>query len=782
MNRCANIFEIRGLAGLSARYRIADVLGLDREQNDFYRSADRLVGLSRKLRKPVSFLEVGGDPVIVYPDGTPIDATLDVGTRVLTLRPRPQTVDIDFTKSSEFDEVRLRIVRYAIEAHLRGHASLWQPSAGQAFFEREPSDAQRDVGRYDGTRLRPIVLQDGTIGLCVDKSARIISLRPLPKMLTREQFNDQWKGTRCIYRYGDTWYEIRCEMLARQSVSDYPVRDEGRLTNLLRYVVDHANKPVPKYVANLDPAGSVIVYRNQRGEERAVPSELCFPIRDTDDIRRTGLGRGTIVAPNERLHWARNFVRKHLQSVPIGDQSLVVTDKLLDNLPTRRFSIPDLSFGHDVTLSVNSTPGAKNVGFSELGRTRLRLLEDAKAGLLEGRSLDAQYLVIPASAAASFGPAYIEDLVRAVRALHPQGNYRPVIVQYDDARKRTFVEQAKAIKEALINIGLAGFAVVMIHRCKTSPRAGDGLAAFVMQHFRTEVDVIASVVHYDTAERLYESTNDGNGRRYRIRGDSQARAAGYFRNVALSKVLLTNQVWPFGLAQPLRADLIIGIDVKNNACGLLAVADRGRRIASSVQTSRQKEQLDANQICSYLCKIVRQEAPTPKGEIRSVVIHRDGRAWPSEIKGARKAIDILRSEGVLAADASLTVVEIHKKSSIPLRIFAGDGRQGGVGMATIGDTLFVGEDEAFVCTTGLPFTRPGTPNPLQIRRVHGPMSIADCAHDIFDLSNLAWTRPEDCSRLPVTLRLVDRFLADEASEYDGDALAFVEELPQEESA
>src|SRR6516162_997920 len=38
---------------------------------------------------------------------------------------------------------------------------------------------------------------------------------------------------------------------------------------------------------------------------------------------------------------------------------------------------------------------------------------------------------------------------------------------------------------------------------------------------------------------------------------------GYLQNVALNKILLTNNFWPFVLATPLHADLTIGIDVKN---------------------------------------------------------------------------------------------------------------------------------------------------------------------------------------------------------------------------
>jgi len=45
---------------------------------------------------------------------------------------------------------------------------------------------------------------------------------------------------------------------------------------------------------------------------------------------------------------------------------------------------------------------------------------------------------------------------------------------------------------------------------------------------------------------------------------------------------------------------------------------------------------------------------------------------------------------------------------------------------------------------------------------------------------LAWTRPEDCSRYPVTLKLTDRWLGEEASEFDEEALIYETEENQEQ--
>jgi hypothetical protein len=773
MNQLTNVFRISGLEALSACYRIADVIGLDKEQVDYFRSTDRLMSLSRTLRRPISFLDLHGSSVIVYPENTPIPTELDVGTRLLSLRPRSESISIDFSRSTEFDLIRIRIVRYSIEEHLRSNSALWQPSAGQAFFERQPARHENSVGLYSGTRVRPLVLPDGGVGVCIDKTSRLIALQSLPKHLSREAFEDRWKGQRCIYHYGDSWYEVRCEMLGRHTVSEYPIRlsSNGR-TNLLKFLLDNVDKPVPKYIANLDPTGSIVVYRNARGEERAAPAELCFPIRDTDDVRRTALGRATIIEPGDRIGWSKAFAKEQLAQFKAG--AIVLR---LENEPVpfncKRFPIPDLQFGNGTQLSVNNSLKAHHVRPEDLGSSRLRLLQEPSAGPLFAAPFDRQYVVLPQSAAASFGAAFAEDLRTAVNAIHPRGGYAPILITYDDTCKRTFVEQAHALRAALSAISKSGFAVVMIHRCKSGRRAEDALAAFVLREFREERDTIASVVHYDTAERLYEAKQATNEpRRYQVRADQRGKATGYFRNVAINKVLLTNQLWPFGLVQPLHADLTIGIDIKNNACCVLAITGRGECITSDVRISKQKEKLNAGQLRGYLQEIISRLAHGMSTPIRHIVLHRDGRAYPSEISGARRAIDTLVDDGILPADATLTVLEVHKSSSVPLRIYSPDPRHSSVLKPTIGEALITSENEAFVCTTGWPFLRPGTPNPLQLQRVYGSLSIEQCAQDVFSLSNLAWTRPEDCSRYPVTLRLADRFLADEASTYDEDALAF----------
>ncbi len=146
---------------------------------------------------------------------------------------------------------------------------------------------------------------------------------------------------------------------------------------------------------------------------------------------------------------------------------------------------------------------------------------------------------------------------------------------------------------------------------------------------------------------------------YRVRPDRRGRFDGYLRNVALNKVLLTNERWPFVLATPLHADVIVGIDVKHHTAGFTVIGKHGSEVRTLSRKSRQKEMLLADQVTTYLMELLRAEAKY--AEIRTIVLHRDGRLWPSE-RAAHARWSGSRQKVVLPADATLTMLEVSKTS------------------------------------------------------------------------------------------------------------------------
>jgi argonaute-like protein implicated in RNA metabolism and viral defense len=347
-------------------------------------------------------------------------------------------------------------------------------------------------------------------------------------------------------------------------------------------------------------------------------------------------------------------------------------------------------------------------------------------------------------------------------------------VTYNDRVANNVVQQGRAVLAAAeAHCRLPGYAVVMLHRQDNGGRDEDRLAGLVTRELRSRFDITAAVIHSQVGRECYEQVSVRHGQTdYRIRADRERVMNGYLRVVALNKVLLTNERWPFVLANPLHADVTIGIDVKQNTAGLTIVSGGGARVSTICRPSRQREMLLTEQVRTYLMELLR--LPGVTAPPRHVVLHRDGRVWPSERAGARQAIAELSDEGVLAPDATLTILEVSKSAPAPLRLFevTGSASRTWVENPQVGTYLVAGSNDAYLCATGRPFRHPGTVNPLHVRYVEGGLPFARALEDLYALTTLAWTRPDDCTREPITIKLNDRRLGEDATEYDADALSF----------
>ncbi|NEQ53930.1 MAG: hypothetical protein F6K11_28005, partial [Leptolyngbya sp. SIO3F4] len=166
--------------------------------------------------------------------------------------------------------------------------------------------------------------------------------------------------------------------------------------------------------------------------------------------------------------------------------------------------------------------------------------------------------------------------------------------------------------------------------------------------------------------------------------------------------------------------------------------------------------------------------------VRQIVIHRDGRLFKSEKEGIIIAVDELRKEMALPYDVSVTFLEIPKKSVNSVRLFH-DNAKGRIYNPNIGSYFMLNSKEAVLCSTGAEFPRPGTTNPLSVKYHSGTMPFKDVLEDLYRLTTLAYTRPEDCTRFPLTIKITDRKLGEVASQYDEELIELLTELNIERS-
>ena len=782
-----NIFLITNTEALRGNYRFCRVLGLRRDHPEYFRNKDALRGLARRIRRPVVVTERRGELYLAIPaDVTMLPADFSLTGAVAQFEMGDEIFDLNF--SSPTDEERpivIEFLRSALDMRLRNDSRLWRTRPGSPFFERQ-SQRIDDADRFYGFKLRPVFVRGEGLGIAVDTSVCHVAAQPLPESINREDFDRQFKNMHCIYHYlGDQWYEIQLRHLADQDCEHYAFTANGQTHRLLDYLHQESPKPLPPEIANLSGAESVAVFLNAQNQDRAAPTTLLYPVLDSEELR--GAHAATLIEPEERLGRSRASVSRYLNRLEIDGVRLLLADQGV-RVRTRMFLVPDLRFGQNKTLSVRRDSASHFCQFPEWGQQRIRMLESREAGIYSNDPLARQYAILPHSVMDTYGVQLLADLDDRVRRLYAgRHGYRPEIIVYDDTGNRRLARQAEYILEAIRQVKPEpAHALVMVHDGPgREARKEDPLAAYLTRQLRDEFELYAAVIHAESTRPCYRAEKDNDGTwRYRADERRRGKLRGYLRNVALNHIFLNNGHWPFVLADPTHAETIIGLDVKNGLCGLLAISGHGTQVRFETQSIRQAEQLMPEEATHSLVEIVRSEFASQQRAIQSVTIHRDGRLFDSERRGILRAVALLKSEGMLTDTANVSVVEIGKHNMVPMRLYAElhhGNDQVRIGNPVIGTWLQTDNNEGYLATTGWPFPFHGTANPLHLQRVIGNGEMATIAEDVFSLSCLAWTQPGTCSRQPITLRMNDRLLRRDAGEFDSVAFTPAEYTIEEET-
>ena len=783
-----NIYLIENLEELNCRYRTYRVRGIPHSE-DYHKNIQLLVDtLSRRTKSPCALFNTDQGILIAQPEGyTELPDSIDLVRATAKIEKLPKLHELKFDSLTPVTaKLASRFLQFSLQNPLYRNPSLWQPQAGYPFYSKFPDRGFRKLSKtidlFRGFTFRVVTFLDGRIGICVDTRSKYIARYPLPTKISRKEFREKYKGLKCLYEYGNTWYEIRIDALNDLNVSE--VELPGGVS-LFDDVHKRAGSRKSQNLLALPKDCSVLIYFTSQGEQRNVPSGLCRLTYGTDHPDVKPFHFVTIKPPHVRRERIRFVVDRYLRGLGFGSTKIVLSENPLV-VSGRRLRVPDLEFGKNKILSVRGTSNSIHTSLEELPFKKKELLYSEGAGLFIRKPFDRQYFILPKSIYESFGRKFIEDVKKEVQRLCPKEEgmfYSPIIIPYDDSVQKSVYNLGREIIRAVNeNDATSGYGLVMIPRMPSQEkRKEDVLANLIMRELRQR-DIYVSIIHTDVPTESYEYTTleDGNGGWTPVSDHKQrGKFKGYLRNVVLNKILITNNIWPFVLKTPLHADLTIGIDVKNNTAGFTLIYKSGAEIRFFSSESDQKEQLSKKHMSAKVYEIIKNEQKLLSKEIRKIVVHRQGKLFPSEKLGIIQALDRLAEEKLISKNYQCTFVEIKATSRIPLRLFEvtiPPGKQKEMTYnPTIGMYVPISGDDAFICTTGYPYKHKGTTKPLHVVRIDGEMPLEHILEDVFSLSNLTWTKIDDCSRLPLSIKMNDIRLREIAGEYDRDALRFGEE-------
>jgi len=784
-----NIFVIENLDKIKIKYRLFKVKGILPQSEDFEKNTQLLSDrLSRITKSPCTALKESDQLFIAQPVGSP-----DLPSRLPLVRAEALIESTDIERELDYGclteantGIAIRFLQFYLDGQLHDVPSLWRPSAGLPYFQKDPDPDFRspDVVMYRGFKIRLILLPENKIGVCVDITRKYASRHYLPPRITPDEFR-KYKGKRCIYEFGHRWYEIRIESISGLSVTEERMPDGS---SLFDYIRSKTGENKPQALLRLPRDCTVLTYQTSLGIVNRVPSALCRPTYATNHPAVSEHHFKTIMPPHKR-RWEIEFVvRSYLKGWNFQGIPIILSDDML-KVNCDVLTPPDLRFGNGKILSFKQADGAIYATLDDFGSSKRRLLHSTDAGFFVRKPLDRQYLIMPKSMFETCGPRYLADLkVQFTRLYSPHGEfqYDPTIITYDDSVPQSIYTLGNEILESVLqSVGdlffYSGYGLVIIPRLDPKRKdKEDELANLLMREFRKK-GIYVSVSHTEIPLMSYVNVPSENREaKWQISGDERLsrRFRGYLENVVLNKILLLNHCWPFVLSRPLNTDLVIGIDVKNNTAGFMLIFKDGQTFSFATSDSDQKEQLGRAQISTVIYNYLKKELEGDSIKIRDITIHRDGILYPAEIKGIKGAVDRLVEDGLIEKDYNCNFIEIKKTSRIPVRFFETMTPQGYMQEMTenpkIG-TYMVFQNNAFLCTTGRPFKYHGTTKPIQVTKLEGNMGIKLILQDVFALANLTWTKPDYCSRLPVSIKMTDIRLKEVAGEYNEYKLKFLEE-------
>lgn len=794
MNYETVIFPINNLDQLSADYILYDIVGLNECDEDYDSNIQYIIkNLSYKLKHPVTSITREEKPLLVVRNDeyitskVPEDIIVKRGIRVC-FRQIADSLKLDFANYDDSTRaIILRFLQFDLQTELNKNSALWQPTSGDAFFNDEANETIGNVSIHNGFFVRVTELPEGGFGLAVDVTKKYMSNEPLNVRLTRKQFKDEGvRNSHLVYQYGHHKYEIRADHYSDFNASDYKFTrpSDGKLVSLLQDTLERFGSPMPPNVAKLPDDAAAIIYKTNDNQERTVIAGLCYRVFDTEDPQIRKIHKKSIINPFYRRKLIRAVRHRYLKNLFYGKIQLSISQEPV-LVEKKKFFPPDLMFGRNTALTVGNTNGAIRTSIDQLGRKRKNLLLDRNVGFYTTATFQTQYFVVPQTVFNMYGNQkyFLDHLTVQVNQMHPSDSgWNPIVIPYDDRGKKNAVEIGfeilQKIKEGIAKQG--GYALVMLpSKVERVKRQHDDLAALVVAGCHDDYNITASIMHSDTLEECYVHRSAQGTSMYEVRGDLRGKYSGYVMGVAINQVLLNNERWPYILNRPLNADLTIGIDVKKKLAGFTFVDKFSKNILTKFDKSDNKERLSSGQVVKMLVKHIALLCSYSNSQVENIVIHRDGRLFASEREGILKAMDILKEKDILPQNASINFVEIPKHAISPFRLFEVkreyDMRQertdnGCVLNPEIGSYVKINPKEAFLCTTGREFNHGGSSNPLYIKYSSGSMSMDSILQDIYFLSCLAYTKPDDCSRYPVTIKITDRRINTLGSPYDEEYL------------
>jgi len=573
-----------------------------------------------------------------------------------------------------------------------------------------------------------------------------------------------------LYHFGYDWYVVQLLDLLTVSVAaaQFVVDGTQTPTNVFDYTRTKTQHNSPPWVTALDPNSPAIRYQtpgNSRKRFGAVA--LCKLLLNTDDPCVRLLHRRSIKPPQERFDLSRQIVMRCLSDGTFGTTPIEISAETYAVQP-KLFHIPALEFGQGQILHVGTGPG--RIPLRDFARSRLDHLLDSAAGFAVTSPLDVQHLLVPLSLERQVTTDFKKRIDGVVREfIHAP--YHTELVVFDDRQAWTLKAQVDAILAVLDKMDIQHGRGILILPAQAKKDLHNYLKRRLKDRWQFQCVAAAKLRDFYCLVKRDATVE------WQVRPDRERRYTSYLRYTALG-LLIVNRQWGWVLADSMHYDAYIAVDVLHHTAAFCFFYEGGRRCFLVSAESKRKEKLLRQQVRELVYRNLKDHLQG-RAPIRSLVLRRDGKLFAEEWAGLELAIQQLQAEGLLPEELLYGAVEVQKTSLAAVRMAR--HTDNGLANPRIATAYQLGDKEGLLCTTGFPFSYPGTVKPLHVCIAHGALDLWKVLEDTAGMALLAWAAPDRSMRLSIDLKLCDDFLRAVAAEADQDEAAFgeVDEAPDD---
>ncbi len=686
-----------------------------------------------------------------------------------------------------------RFLDFEIRDSLKSKHSLWDLNTYQFYLKNPVFDSDASsIDIYGGFTYR-LIEDNGCFYISLNPTYKYISKNYISDIVNLTNYSEMLKslrGVRCIYQNGDNWYQIEIRGFGRK-ISEHEFIDIDNHSSIVKDYILNRTKNSHFNVTGLlndDHLALLYKYPNKDVKDFHGATSLAKRIYNTEESEVRLLHSKVILSPYKRFEYINENIKHYFQNMDFNGVRLSISTEPLFEKP-KFFSIPPLKFNKDNILSVksfNNTDGSTVL--KDFGHERKQWIINNQ--ILNNTPFISQYLIVPEIIDSALAKKFQADAECYLKKLAPQfPGFSLITYKFNPGDSATF--QVNEIAKEFSSKGIIrGFALFLLpFNEKSSNRKIKNFHDCLKKKFFPDIKFqcasIAQISSY-----FYSVKVEQNLLKYEHRNDVIDKYKSYLFYL-LMEFLVVNRKWPYALNNNMNYDIYIGIDVHERYAGFSFLYKNCENIFFDYKEipliagdpRKRAEKIKAEAITPILYEKLSSHIPDYAPNPNGIVLIRDGKSFGQEEISLQKVIEQLHIKGLINKDTiKWGVLDLFKKTVTPIRMVSVDDSSDKMENVISGSYKIINGNTGFIFNTGYPFKIRGTANPIHLHLKTGNIDFTDALQDVFSQTILSFSAPDKPNSLPVSIKLIDSFLAPVAANFQdiSDELEEVEVINDEQ--